>query len=106
MDPRLGSNYNKEQVMVMINAALLCTNDSATVRPTMSSVVSMLEGNVVVPAFLPGLVQDPSVSNNEMKRQCGSIFNKVKNIIYMHESQIEIVSSTSIQSMSMDVPHA
>ncbi|XP_062169467.1 probable leucine-rich repeat receptor-like serine/threonine-protein kinase At3g14840 isoform X2 [Alnus glutinosa] len=63
VDPRLGSNYNKEEVMVMINVGLLCANASAAVRPTMSAVVSMLEGDVVVPR----LVSDPSVSNNEMK---------------------------------------
>jgi len=49
VDPRLGSNYNKEEVMVMINVGLLCANASAAVRPTMSAVVSMLEGDVVVP---------------------------------------------------------
>ncbi|XP_027340613.1 probable leucine-rich repeat receptor-like serine/threonine-protein kinase At3g14840 [Abrus precatorius] len=48
VDRRLGSDFNKEEVMVMINVALLCTNVSPTLRPTMSSVVSMLEGRTVV----------------------------------------------------------
>ncbi|KAJ7981872.1 LRR receptor-like kinase [Quillaja saponaria] len=48
VDPRLGSDFNKEQVMVMINVALLCANVTPAVRPTMSSVVSMLEGNSIV----------------------------------------------------------
>ena len=46
VDPRMGSGYNKEEVMAMINVALLCTNVNAIARPVMSSVVSMLEGKV------------------------------------------------------------
>ena len=34
----------------MINIALLCTNPSPTLRPSMSSVVSMLEGKIAVQA--------------------------------------------------------
>ncbi|XP_061351363.1 probable leucine-rich repeat receptor-like serine/threonine-protein kinase At3g14840 [Gastrolobium bilobum] len=48
VDRRLGSDLNKDEVMVMINVALLCTNVSPALRPTMSSVVSMLEGRSVV----------------------------------------------------------
>ncbi|XP_035549624.1 probable leucine-rich repeat receptor-like serine/threonine-protein kinase At3g14840 isoform X3 [Juglans regia] len=63
VDPRLGSNYMKEEVMRLINVALLCTNVSAAVRPTMSSVVSMLEGNAVIPELGPNL----SIIDDEMK---------------------------------------
>ncbi|KAI4333051.1 hypothetical protein L6164_017905 [Bauhinia variegata] len=45
----LGSDFNGEEAMVMIKVALLCTNATATLRPTMSSVVSMLEGSIAVP---------------------------------------------------------
>ncbi|XP_068337641.1 probable leucine-rich repeat receptor-like serine/threonine-protein kinase At3g14840 [Pyrus communis] len=48
VDPRLGSDFNKEEMIVAINVALLCCNVTSTIRPTMSSVVSMLEGKVVV----------------------------------------------------------
>ncbi|CAL5403110.1 unnamed protein product [Camellia sinensis] len=51
VDPRLESDFNKEQVMVMLNVALLCTNATATIRPTMTSVVSMLEGKAEVQSF-------------------------------------------------------
>ncbi|XP_042952946.1 probable leucine-rich repeat receptor-like serine/threonine-protein kinase At3g14840 isoform X3 [Carya illinoinensis] len=63
LDPRLGSNYRKEEVMRVINVALLCTNVSAAVRPTMSSVVSMLEGGAVIPELGPNL----SIIDDEMK---------------------------------------
>ncbi|CAL5342069.1 unnamed protein product [Camellia sinensis] len=51
VDPRLESDFNEEQVMVMLNVALLCTNATATIRPTMTSVVSMLEGKAEVQSF-------------------------------------------------------
>ena len=50
VDPSLGSNYTEEEVMNMLNLALLCTNQSPTLRPCMSSVVSMLEGKIAVQA--------------------------------------------------------
>ncbi|KAK9199271.1 hypothetical protein WN944_014459 [Citrus x changshan-huyou] len=59
VDPHLGLNFVEEQAMVMINVALLCADVSHTNRPLMSSVVSMLEGRVAVPDFIP----DSSVSN-------------------------------------------
>ncbi|KAL7218644.1 hypothetical protein ACSBR2_011830 [Camellia fascicularis] len=52
VDPKLGLDFIEEEVIVMINVALLCTNVTPTVRPSMSSVVSMLEGRVVVEEFV------------------------------------------------------
>lgn len=43
VDPRL-ENFKKEEVMAAINVGLLCTNAVAAERPSMSGVVSMLEG--------------------------------------------------------------
>ncbi|KAK3424552.1 hypothetical protein EUGRSUZ_F01332 [Eucalyptus grandis] len=51
VDARLGSHFDKEQVLAMIKVALLCTNATPTLRPVMSSVVSMLEGKVAVPVL-------------------------------------------------------
>nr|GMD22523.1 putative LRR receptor-like serine/threonine-protein kinase [Ipomoea batatas] len=45
IDPRLGSDFDKEQALRMLEVALLCTNSSPVLRPSMSTVVSMLEGN-------------------------------------------------------------
>ncbi|XP_038898936.1 probable LRR receptor-like serine/threonine-protein kinase At1g53440 isoform X2 [Benincasa hispida] len=50
VDPSLDSHYSKEEVMRMIHIALLCTNPSPTLRPSMSSVVRMLEGKIAVQA--------------------------------------------------------
>lgn len=48
VDRRLGEDFKKEEAMVMINVALLCTSFSPSIRPSMSSVVSMLKGRSVV----------------------------------------------------------
>ncbi|XP_031120635.1 probable leucine-rich repeat receptor-like serine/threonine-protein kinase At3g14840 [Ipomoea triloba] len=45
IDPRLGSDLDKEEALRMIKVALLCTNPSPILRPSMSAVVSMLEGH-------------------------------------------------------------
>ncbi|CAI9757115.1 unnamed protein product [Fraxinus pennsylvanica] len=50
VDPILGSNYSEEEAMRMLNLALLCTNPSPSLRPSMSSVVRMLEGKIPVQA--------------------------------------------------------
>ncbi|XP_039171511.1 LOW QUALITY PROTEIN: probable leucine-rich repeat receptor-like serine/threonine-protein kinase At3g14840 [Eucalyptus grandis] len=49
VDQRLGSHFDEKEVLAMINVALLCTNATPALRPPMSSVISMLEGKVVVP---------------------------------------------------------
>lgn len=63
VDPKLGSNFNEEEAMKMMNIAFLCTNVSPSARPTMSSVVSMLEGKVSVKE----LISDPDDMRKEMK---------------------------------------
>lgn len=61
VDPRLGSEFNKVEAEKMIKVALLCTNVSPSLRPTMSEVVSMLEGSSNIPDVIPeagGLSED------------------------------------------------
>ncbi|KAA8526742.1 hypothetical protein F0562_009029 [Nyssa sinensis] len=88
VDPRLGSDFNKEEVMAMINVALLCTGFSPAVRPAMSSVVNMLEGR----AFVQELVPNPSVSSDKIK------LKEMKNP-YQHSPETTM-SDSLIQSMS------
>ncbi|GMY37752.1 isoform 2 of probable lrr receptor-like serine/threonine-protein kinase [Fagus crenata] len=63
VDPKLGSEFNKEEAIRMIKVALLCTNPSPALRPTMSAVVSMLEGRTVV--HENGM--DPSIYGDELR---------------------------------------
>ncbi|KAI3521587.1 hypothetical protein L1887_11058 [Cichorium endivia] len=48
VDLRLGSEFNKIEAVRMIKIALLCTNQSPALRPTMSEVVNMLEGRTKI----------------------------------------------------------
>ena len=57
VDPKLQSEFNKEEAERMIKAALLCTNASPSIRPAMSEVVSMLEGQTSIPE----VTSDPSI---------------------------------------------
>ncbi|XP_059435594.1 probable LRR receptor-like serine/threonine-protein kinase At1g07650 [Corylus avellana] len=63
VDPQLGSKLNKEEAIRMIKVALLCTNPSPALRPTMSAVVSMLEGQTIVDE----ITMDPSIYSNELR---------------------------------------
>ena len=63
VDPRLGSDYDREEVLLTIKVALLCTNVSAAARPTMSSVVSILEGKTAIQEIM---IDDTSVSKDEI----------------------------------------
>ncbi|XP_058008537.1 probable leucine-rich repeat receptor-like serine/threonine-protein kinase At3g14840 isoform X2 [Hevea brasiliensis] len=54
VDPRLGSKFKKEEIVRMAKVALLCANSSPALRPTMSEVVSMLEGRTAVHEVVVG----------------------------------------------------
>lgn len=71
VDPRLKSKFITREAMVMINVALLCTNVIPSLRPTMSSVVSMLEDRTV-----KEVVSDASEVSDEMKMQAIQQFYK------------------------------
>nr|GMC74744.1 probable LRR receptor-like serine/threonine-protein kinase At1g53430 isoform X1 [Ipomoea batatas] len=60
VDQSLGSNYPKEEALMMLKLALLCANPSPTLRPSMVSVVKMLNGQIPVqaPAVGPGKSSD------------------------------------------------
>ncbi|CAN8268379.1 unnamed protein product [Cochlearia groenlandica] len=60
VDLDLGTNFSKKEAKRMLNIALLCTNPSPTLRPPMSSVVSMLEGKIKVQPPLVKREADPN----------------------------------------------
>ncbi|GFS42382.1 leucine-rich repeat transmembrane protein kinase [Actinidia rufa] len=53
VDPKLGGEVNQEEAERMIKVALLCTNASPSLRPTMSEAVRMLEGRTRIPDVIP-----------------------------------------------------
>jgi len=88
VDRRLGSDFNKEQVLVMIKVALLCTQVTATLRPTMSSVVSILEGRSVVEEVVTETSEVLDEKRMEAMRQ------------YYRELNMEVAWSASSTSAS------
>nr|XP_043612266.1 probable LRR receptor-like serine/threonine-protein kinase RFK1 isoform X2 [Erigeron canadensis] len=52
-DENLGSHIIKEEAETVVKVALLCTDGSPSRRPTMSEVVSMLEGRTSIPEIVP-----------------------------------------------------
>ncbi|KAK1256713.1 putative LRR receptor-like serine/threonine-protein kinase [Acorus gramineus] len=55
VDPNLGENYSKEEAVEMLNVALICTNAHPTLRPTMSKVVSLLEGEASIQSLMTNI---------------------------------------------------
>nr|POE96633.1 isoform 2 of probable lrr receptor-like serine/threonine-protein kinase [Quercus suber]POF15398.1 isoform 2 of probable lrr receptor-like serine/threonine-protein kinase [Quercus suber] len=77
VDPKLGSEFNKEEAVRLIKVALLCTNPSPALRPNMSAVESMLKGQTAVHE----LGTDPSIYGDELtiralKDQFGQILHQ------------------------------
>ncbi|KAK5786905.1 hypothetical protein PVK06_041555 [Gossypium arboreum] len=64
VDTRIGSDCDKNEVMTMINVALLCTNPTASARPPMSSVVSILEGKAEVQEYCTDSMSSSSRQKN------------------------------------------
>ncbi|KAM0047916.1 putative protein kinase RLK-Pelle-DLSV family [Helianthus debilis subsp. tardiflorus] len=77
VDPDLGSEYSSEEAMTILNVALLCTNASPTLRPTMSQALNMLEGRTNV----QDLLSDPGFSTVNPK------FKALRNHFWQHPSE-------------------
>ena len=86
MDPSLGPNYSKKEALNMLNLALLCANQSPSLRPTMSAVVSMLEGKIQVQA---PTVNYSSVAQNDRFKAFGKLAldRQIDSDLYSIDSQ-------------------
>lgn len=96
VDSRLGSDYNEEEAMVMIKIAFLCTDGSPANRPSMSSVVSMLEGQMPVGE----LVMDSSSSFSTDKAK----HEELKNYYQFSSKEHSKKGNPHSQSISTDGP--
>ncbi|KAK8514116.1 hypothetical protein V6N12_008833 [Hibiscus sabdariffa] len=79
LDERLRSEVKNEEVELMVKVALLCTNASASLRPTMSEVVNMLEGRTNVPDLIP----EPSSYTEDLR------FKAMRDLCQQKEDQSE-----------------
>ncbi|KAK6932734.1 Serine-threonine/tyrosine-protein kinase, catalytic domain [Dillenia turbinata] len=76
VDPNLGAEFNKEEAERMIKVALLCTNASPSLRPTMSEVLSMLEGQTAIEE----VVSDPRIYGDDLKfKAVGDYYQQMQN---------------------------
>ncbi|XP_062095495.1 probable LRR receptor-like serine/threonine-protein kinase At1g29720 isoform X2 [Humulus lupulus] len=73
VDPNLETKFNKEEVERVLKLALLCTNASPVLRPTMSEVVSMLEEQTAIAK----VVSDPSIFRDDLENDLR--FKSLKN---------------------------
>ncbi|KAJ0264080.1 leucine-rich repeat receptor-like serine/threonine-protein kinase [Hirschfeldia incana] len=87
VDPRLGTDYNREEAMTMIHIGILCTSQVPSERPSMSTVVSMLEGSSTVSveklleaSFNKGNEKDEE-SVREMKKHYAMINEEEMNML-------------------------
>ncbi|KAL2331304.1 hypothetical protein Fmac_018885 [Flemingia macrophylla] len=94
VDERLGSSFNEEEVMVMINVALLCTNVSFNLRPNMVSVVSMLEGESMVPEIASNKTEVMDEMKLEAMRE---YYNKIE------ETKITKTGITVMRNQSLSI---
>ncbi|KEH23787.1 hypothetical protein MtrunA17_Chr7g0260041 [Medicago truncatula] len=88
-DRRLGKDLKKEEVMVMINVALICTNFSPSFMPSMLEVESMLEGSTKV--------QEAVAESNEV------LNDKKYKVMRQYYKHIGENSSSETQSQNIEL---
>ncbi|TKY71896.1 LRR receptor serine/threonine-protein kinase RFK1 [Spatholobus suberectus] len=89
IDERLGPDLNKTEVEKVVKVALLCTNASPSLRPTMSEVVNMLEGHTDIPDAIP----EPSTYNDDLR------FKALRDL-HQHRSKQSLSGNQSQSSMT------
>lgn len=89
VDPKLGTKFDKEEATRIIKVAVLCTNPSPALRPTMSEVVSMLEGRTNVHE----IISEPSSYGDGMRFKSLTEFDRA--ILQRSENPSIIQSSDS-----------
>lgn len=92
VDETLRSEVNEKEAEIMIKVGLLCTNASPTQRPSMSEVVTMLEGQVPIPDTIP----EPSDYTEDLRFKAMRDLRK-------HEESVngsQTLNSTTIHTFS------
>ncbi|CAJ1957661.1 unnamed protein product [Sphenostylis stenocarpa] len=106
VDERLGKDFKRNEVEVMINVALLCTQVSPMHRPTMASVVCMLEGKIVIQEVVSDTSEELDGKKLEMQqyyhtRQKNKTHETQEESISMGETSA-FMSDTDLYSIKMD----
>uniref|UniRef100_A0A7N2LPF2 non-specific serine/threonine protein kinase n=1 Tax=Quercus lobata TaxID=97700 RepID=A0A7N2LPF2_QUELO len=96
IDESLGSEVNAKEAEILVKVALLCTNASASLRPTMSEVVSMLEGRMTVPDMIP----EPSTYSDDLRFKAMRDLHRQRENHSLSKSQTQTQNSTTIHTFS------
>ncbi|KAI4321801.1 hypothetical protein MLD38_035141 [Melastoma candidum] len=102
VDLSLGLDYDQEEALRMLNLAILCTNSSPTLRPPMSSVVSMLEGKCAIQA---PIVKRNSMQNPDLKFKAFEMLSQesmTNSSMYSQGSSHQVTKSMSIEGPLFD----
>ncbi|KAL5716604.1 hypothetical protein ACHQM5_018272 [Ranunculus cassubicifolius] len=94
VDPVAETNYDKTEALKMLNISLLCTNPSATLRPAMSAVVRMLEGEMLVsnvPVTYQKRVENENLSHD----------SATQSSLYSHDSHTRSLSMAGTWKSSL-----
>ena len=94
IDQNLGSEVNVKEAEILVKVALLCTNASASLRPTMSEVVNMLEGRMTVPDMIP----EPSSYSDDLRFKAMRDLHQQRENHSLSRSQTQ--NSTTIHTFS------
>ena len=94
IDESLGSEVNAKEAEILVKVALLCTNASASLRPTMSEVVSMLEGRMTVPDMIP----EPSTYSDDLRFKATRDLRRQRENQNLSRNQTQ--NSTKVHSFS------
>ncbi|WOL20526.1 putative LRR receptor-like serine/threonine-protein kinase [Canna indica] len=111
VDPNLGSAYSKDEVILMLNVALLCTNSSPTLRPTMSKVVSLLEGRAPLQPLLSTVSAkaNSSLSSSGVRRNFWENPSEGQSLLVHDSSEFHPDDDVSLQLLvgcSLNINHS
>ncbi|KAI9083551.1 hypothetical protein K1719_034493 [Acacia pycnantha] len=98
VDPKLSSDFDKEEVILMIKVALQCTHFTPAFRPAMSSVVSIFEGKSVEET-----VSESSEVLDEKKLETMRMLYKQKEEYTIRGIQEQSTSATSTSTSASDL---
>ncbi|XP_021669949.2 probable LRR receptor-like serine/threonine-protein kinase RFK1 [Hevea brasiliensis] len=96
VDEALKSEFSKEEAETMVKVAILCTNASPTIRPSMSEVVNMLEGRMAIPDTVP----EPSGYNEDLRFKAMRDLRKVSQSLSGGQTQNSIIHTFASSSTS------
>ncbi|XP_010460745.1 PREDICTED: probable LRR receptor-like serine/threonine-protein kinase At1g29720 [Camelina sativa] len=97
LDPRLEGMFNVMEAERMIKVSLICSNKSPTLRPSMSEVVKMLEGETDIEQ----IISDPGVYGDDLRFNPSSLpSDGIMSIPSSSESAYDLIQINDLYPLS------